>query len=108
MLIIKLATLTLCRITTNVPDRFIFEKSNLGGIGILNIESMMKRSTVNQLLKIKQIAEEFKPEVIDERPKVVKEHKQKVILKKEGIEQSNLLEGKRKIKYTEKNTLKLR
>ncbi len=64
--------------------------------------------STNQLLKIKQTAEEFKPEVIDERPKVIKEHKQKVILKKEGIEQSNLLEGKRRIKYTEKNTLKLR
>ena len=67
-----------------------------------------KLYSTNQLLKVEPIAEEFKPEVVDERPKIVKEHKQKVVLKKEGIEQSNVVEGKRKFKPTEKNTLKLR
>ncbi len=37
------------------------------------------------------IAKEFKPEVVDERPQIVKEQKRKVVMKKEGIEQSNVV-----------------
>ena len=67
-----------------------------------------KLYSINELQEVKAGPYIYKPEVVDERPQVIKKHKQKVILKKEGIEPSNIVEGKRRIKYTEKNTLRLR
>ena len=64
--------------------------------------------SINELSKVDDVTDKFSPNVADERPKVIKEHKLKVVLKKEGIEQSNIVEGKRRFKPTEKNTLMLR